>query len=276
MKVCYCDETGTGSEPIAAMAGILTDCSRMHLTKAAWSDLLGKLSEVIGKPVPELHTRDFYSGNGIWHGLEGQYRARVIDAVCDWFLQRKHNVVYVAAVKEQYKTALDEGSIPEGLGTIWRFLGFHLVLAVQRALQKEPKNKGNTLLVFDNEHKEETRFPDLVLKPPAMSDAYYKRAKSQVRLDQVVDVPYFADSRDVSLIQLADFAAFFIRRHAEIQEGLVAERYIGEAQKVSRWVEAIGQRSIGACHIYPRKGRCDLAELFFSLAPACIRDLGAA
>ena len=222
MKVCYCDETGTGSEPIAAMAGILTDCSRMHLTKTAWSGLLKTLSEVVGKPVPELHTRDFYGGHGIWHGLAGEYRSRVIDAVCDWFLDRKHNVVYAAVLKEQYNAAREAGTLPGELGTVWRFLGFHLILALQRALQKQSKNKGNTLLVFDNEHKEESNFADLILGPPSFSDAYYTKTKSQARLDQIVDVPYFADSRDVSLIQLADFAAFFIRRHAEIEEGLVA------------------------------------------------------
>lgn len=42
----------------------------------------------------------------------------------------------------------------------------------------------------------------------------------QKQLDQIVDVPYFGDSREVVLIQVADFAAFFLRRYAEIQEGL--------------------------------------------------------
>lgn len=33
MKLCYCDESGTGNEPVAVMVGIVVDTKRMHLTK---------------------------------------------------------------------------------------------------------------------------------------------------------------------------------------------------------------------------------------------------
>jgi len=71
MKVCYCDESGTGDEPIAVMVGVIVDAQRMHVTKTNWKDLLVSLSRVVGKPVEEVHTRDFYAGNDCWRALRG-------------------------------------------------------------------------------------------------------------------------------------------------------------------------------------------------------------
>jgi hypothetical protein len=60
MKVCYCDESGTGDQPIAVMAGILVDTQRMHITKAEWAQLLVRLSLKVRRPIAEIHTRNLY------------------------------------------------------------------------------------------------------------------------------------------------------------------------------------------------------------------------
>lgn len=121
-------------------------------------------------------------------------------------------------------------------------MGFHLMLAVQKALQGKHGTKGNTVFIFDNENREEKKFANLIASPPAWSDAYYKKGKKQRRLDQIVDVPYFGDSKEVSLIQLADFLAYFLRRYIEIREEAVPLRYAGEDEKT--WTDAIKKRLI--------------------------------
>jgi hypothetical protein len=90
----------------------------------------------------------------------------------------------------------------------WFIPGFHLVLAIQNFGMTFEKNKGNTLLIFDNERRQELRFTDVICRPPKWSDEYYNRTKKQDALDQIIDVPYFGDSEEVSLIQVADFLAF--------------------------------------------------------------------
>ena len=212
MKLCYCDESGTGNEPIAVMVGIVVDASRMHLTKVHWGNLLKILSDIAGRPIVELHTRNFYAGNGVFRGIDGPQRSEIISAVCEWLTDRKHHVVYTSVLKDEYHKARSTQRIPDELNTIWRYLGFHLVLAMQKFCQKNPKTKGHTIYVFDNEEREEARFTDIILRPPEWSDEYYDRKPQQDRLDQIVDVPYFGDSKDVGLIQLADFFSFFLRR----------------------------------------------------------------
>jgi len=274
MKLCYCDESGTGDEPIAVMVGVLVDATRMHITKQDWRDLLAKLSELVGREITELHTRNFYSGNGVWRTVSGPTRAKVISAVLEWFCERKHRIVYSSVCKADYFDAYALQKIPDELNTLWRFLGFHLVLSLQKYCQQQEKNKGNTLLVFDNEEREQMRFTDVLLRPPEWSAQYYDKAKRQEALDQIIDVPYFGDSQDVGLIQLADFLAFFLRRYAEITENLVAARYPEEEERMRAWIDTLSKCSIGRSFMYPKVGRNYAHELFFQNSSKAIREIG--
>ncbi len=70
MKVCYCDESGTGNEPIDVIFGVVADSQRMRVAKDHWKELLDHLSGT-GSRLDELHTRDFYSGNSPFRNLNG-------------------------------------------------------------------------------------------------------------------------------------------------------------------------------------------------------------
>ncbi len=273
VNFCYCDESGMGEELIAVMVGVVVNSSRMHLTKSDWQVLLDALSELVGKPLSELHTKDFYRGSGPYRKLTGERRSAIISLVFNWLKERRHHVVYTSLIKEEYVESLKRGDIPNELNTVWRFLGFHLVLAMQKYCQKQDKNKGHTLYVFDNKEQEERRFLDMISKPPKWSDQYYNRKPKQNQLDQIVDVPYFVNSQDVGLIQLADFFSYFLRRHAEISEGFVEPKYEEESKKLSQWLKVFAERKIKGSPIYPRTSRNSAQDLFFRLAPKSIRNL---
>ena len=273
MNFCYCDESGTGDNPIATMVGIIVDSGRMHLTKSDWRELLEILSQIASRQITELHSADFYHGNGVWRGLQGSVRAKVTDAVLQWLADRKHHIVYTSVQKSLHVKAGEDEAIPSGVDTLWQCLAFHLVLAVQRYSQPELKNKGHTVLQFDDNSVESGRFIDLVYDPPGWSDVYYGKKPKQTRLDQIVDMPNFSDSKKLPLIQVADFVAFFLRRYAELEEGLDEERYTGEQERVSGWVKQIATRTIQRAHIYPRKGRNEAQDYFYRLAPPSVRDL---
>ena len=270
MKFCYLDESGTGDEPIAVMAGVITDASRMRVTKQHWSELLSVLSTIIGKEIQEIHTSDFYSGNSPWRDLDGNQRASIISTIFDWLKKRKHQIVFTAVNKEKFSLEFQNEPVAGDVRTLWRFMGLHITLALQKHFQRQKRNKGHTVLVFDNEEREQLRFTDLILNPPNWTDTYYSRAKKQERLDQIIDVPHFVDSRDVGLIQLADFLCFFLRKHIELQHGLVTPAYEDEEKKVSGWVGLALAQSIPKPNIYLTKGRCNTADLFYRYAPEAI------
>lgn len=273
MKLCYCDESGTGDEPIAVMVGIVVDAHRMHVTKDHWTELLVALSCVVGRSINEIHTRDFYSGNGVWRGMKGPERSQVITEVFNWIDARRHHVVYSSVEKSAYYTSLKAGQVPPEVATPWRFMGMHLLLSVQKIHQRQEKTKGHTIFVFDNEEREQMRFTDLVTNPPAWTDSFYDKGKKQSRLDQIVDVPYFCDSEEVGLLQVADFVAYFLRRHAEIAAGYSKPNYPGEMDKLNGWVATLRSGCLGGSMMYPATGRCDCAHLFYTHAPEVVRTL---
>ena len=273
MKFCYCDESGMGGEPIAVMVGVVVDGSRMHLTKEHWQELLNVLSGIIDKPLSELHTHRFYRGAKEFSNIDGKQRSEVISVVFNWLKERRHHVVYSSLIKEKYDESFKRGNIPDELNTIWRFLGFHLVLAMQRYCQKQEKHKGHTLYIFDNRERDKTAFTDIVLRPPKWSDEYYDRTLKQLQLDQLVDVPYFGDSKNIGLIQLADFCSFFLRRYIEIHERLAKPKYEDEPEKLSQWIKLFSERSIGRSHIYPRRPQNFAQSLFFEHAPDRAKNL---
>ncbi len=272
MKLCYCDETGTGEEPYAVLLGVIVDATRMHVTKGEWAGFLSDLSRKVGQDFDELHTRHFYPGTGLWRSLSGQQRTEVIDLFINWFCERKHHIVFSAVDKARHKIMCGEGKIPSDIDTVWRTMGFHVALAIQKNFQGQPKNKGNTIFVFDEEVKEETKFQKLIRKPPSWSESYYSKQKKSASLCQIVDAPYFANSKYVGMLQVADFLAHFVRRHIEINEGVIGPKYSGEAERVQGWFKKIRTRTIPYESMYPKKLRCVATELFWNLAPASIRN----
>jgi len=220
--------------------------------------------------VTEFHTRDFYAGNGPWRSLTGPDRAEVISAILAWLGERRHRIVYSAVDKKKFELGKGREPFMRDIRTLWRFMAVHLCLAIQKASQTIRANKGHTLMVFDKEEREAAGVAGFIAAPPEWTDSYYQRSLKKRRLDQIIDVPYFADSRHVGLIQLADCLSFLIRRYLELHEGAHSTRYPGEWSRIGEWVTTVLGQSLGRAMIYPAMGRCPCADLFYRYAPASL------
>ncbi|MFC1932143.1 DUF3800 domain-containing protein [Chloroflexota bacterium] len=271
MKFCYIDESGIDQEkPFAVMAGIIVDANRMHITKTDWSDLLQILSGMLPRPIKEIHTSDFYSGNGPWRSIDGQSRARIIDIIFNWLNKRKHEIVYTAVDRinfiSQYHTEAYFREVP----TLWRFMALHICLAIQKQFKTYTGNKGHAVLIFDKQETESAEFIKLIMNPPEWTDTYYQRQSKEKTFYQLVDVPYFGDSKHIGLIQLADFVSFFLRKHIELQMEIPPD-YEEEPSLINKWATVTLNQAIPTSAIYPKIGRCECADLFYRYAPDCLR-----
>lgn len=270
MKFCYVDESGTGEEPYAVMVGIIVDAQRMNLTKQHWSYLLSALSEVIQRPITEIHTRDFYAGNGPWRGINGPQRSEIITLIFNWLRDRKHHMVFSSVDKSKYYSDFRNEPFAGEIPNLWCFLALHLTLSLQKLHQTENKNKGHTVLIFDNEEQASKDFITLSNNPPAWTHEYYEKKRKQNPLDQIIDSPYFADSQSVGLLQVADFVSYFLRRYIELKQNANPPRYQDEETKVYGWMDTAFERTIPISIMYPTRGRCQCADLFWRYAPDCI------
>jgi len=279
MKFVYLDESGTGSEPIAVMAGVITDAYRMRPTKNDWNSLLNGLRELTERNVTELHTHEFYPGNGIWRGLDGKIRTQIIDIIFEWLVERKHHVVFTAVDKQKFEIEHSEHDFSQDVKNLWQLMAFHITLSIQRCLQgskrggtkRKKESKNNSVLVFDHQHREQMNFTELLLSPPEWSHSYYDKVKHQEELGKIVDVPHFVDSKQVGMIQLADFISFFIRKYLEIENGYTKEDYDGELKKLRKWYGLIESRCVCLSNTFPKRARCEAAEYFYNFVPESLK-----
>jgi len=275
MKFCYFDESGMGSEPYLVVAGVIVDATRMHVTKDAWADFLDTLSKAAGKRVDEFHSREFYRGNGIWHGkTDGTERAKVIEAILNWVERRKHKCIFSGIDKKEFHSKSKDDERLTQFKSEWCVAAMHCTLQLQKQHQLESRNKGHSVLIFDREVAEETNLSILIHNSPQWIDTYYFRGPKQTALDQIVDVPFFADSKHILLAQVADLFAYIIRTSSEIHDGLLQEKYNGEGKRMEEWSIRISKIALPKSTRYLAKGRCEAAQLFWDLAPRSIRDLG--
>lgn len=274
MKFCYVDESGYGDEPILVFAGVTVDHTRMHLIKDTWSDTLKILERRTGQNIREFHAAKFHGGKGLWKNIPGGDRAEIVSDLLALIAERKHSVVVTSVVKERFRPDADERHA--SLGTTWCAGAFHMLLALQRLHQKQKKNKGHTVFVFDHEVIEQAGITDLVRNPPGWSDGYYDRSKRQDRLDQIIDVPHFANSEHVLLVQLADLIAYLVRRYAELVEGHRDPDYDDEPERLEGWMAQLQGVLIPSAHCYKKNNLSEAQALFVDLASPPIVELARA
>lgn len=272
MKFCYLDETGTGTEPIAVIVGVLVDAYNMKPTKKEWDEKFSYLTDELGLRIEELHAKDLFKNRKAWRIISGEQKMEFVHGLIDWFVERNHNVVYSCILKSRYAEMAGTNEKLQELGSLWRFLAMHIILQVQKSMKTKNKNKGNTVFIFDKKDLDEIYFEDLIISPPRWTETYYNKKRREDPLNQIIDIPHFVDSKHVGLIQLADLFAYIFRRDIELKEHLSTEDFSGEAELMNEWTTKLKRTSIPKSCIYMSRGACETASLINTLAPDSIKS----
>lgn len=270
MKFCYLDETGTGSEPVVILVGVIVDIQRMNRTKVDWDGLFEDISSLARKPITEIHTKDLIPGNDAWRGVDAPIRVEIVDTILDWLIERKHKLTFSAIDKQKFNKASDDRK--DAFKNEWIAAAFHIALTLQKAHQGKKNNKGHTLLIFDK-GKEPAELVEMLTNPPEWSDTFYDKSKKQAQLDQIIDVPFYADSQHIALIQIADLVCYILRRYSEIKDFGDKEKYTGELARYEAWVGKIQSLCLTTNHRYKKRGACITAQFFKDMAPSNLKNL---
>ena len=271
MKFCYIDESGAGSEPFLVMVGVVVDGHRMHKTKEVWNEFLEILSNVCKRKIDEFHACDCYAGNGPWRGMDGPERAETISAVLSWWGERKHHLTFTVIDKLIYEEMKKNKEILDGCDSVWRTAAIHTTLSVQKMHQGNSGVKGHTLLLFDNKYEEEKPLSKFISSPPDWVYDYYGGKSKNPKLNQIIDVPFFGDSEQILLLQVADLIAFVLRRYVELTEGRVVVEYKNEPERLRQWIALISSRSYPASTRWPSRDLTIAHKMFHKLTPESIK-----
>lgn len=266
MKFCYADESGHHAE-VVVVAGVVVDAIRMRRTKAEWNDILSGFVKRYERPMPEFKARELHRGKGFWHALDGPARKAIVGEILDWMQSRKHRVTFGAVSRQRLAAQRDKHAVG-GLTSVteWSIAAMHLMLSVQKFHKNTKNNKGNTVFIFDNV-QEGRELQRVILDPPPETDGFYGRTPREERLNQIVDVPYFADSQHAGLIQVSDLCAYIIRLYEELMERRMEEHFGGEKAQLREWMAMMRPILMPDSVRWPQYSKDPCVRFLRSIAP---------
>lgn len=244
----------------------------MSRTKRDWDEFRPTLYETLGRPLDVIKGSKLVPRYRKWNSESGQKKLQAVEQILNWFVSRKHKVSFAAIDMKRFQQLDDEDTRKQDLREVWNAAAFHIMLTLQSCFQKEKKNKGHTVFVFDR-RKDSPEFFDLVKEPPIWSDDYYERDVKKDRLDQIVDVPFFADSKLLPLIQMADLMCYIVRRYAEVSDYVRRNENTDERKKYAAWISRIKPSLIARSHRYRTQNPSQTSRFFADLAPESLRKL---
>jgi len=273
MYIGYVDESGfvgkarDSDQPIQAMACILPSIYNLHRT----TDEFVEITTIIREndvPITELKAKEMYRGWGAWSRVSGDIRHRIFELYLKWLEDRRHKTILSLIDNNRFFDLKDSGnSIANHMGFPYVAGALQLALAIQKHHKGEKRNKGKTILIFDEQEGFENHVAELLAKPPGFTDNFYGyQPRDGIKLNQIVDTAYFVKSHHAHMVQVADAVAFVSRLHLELTVYGKAQAYDGERERIRNWFEMIKRRLITRGCVYPI-GSHEICEFYREVAP---------
>lgn len=279
MYIGYVDESGyVGSsrnvnQPVQTMACILPNAYNLHRTY----DDFGTIMDILNDnniAISELKAEEIYRGRRAWNRVEGEIRHDIFSEYLNWLVERKHKIILSLIDNNKFFDLKDsEDELADFFNVPYVAAAMHIALSTQKynqCSQRSTKNKGKTILIFDDQDEFKNKVEELVYKPPEFTDDFYGyQSRHGIRLNQIIDTAFFVKSHYSNLIQVADTVAFVSRLYLELTEYDMRESYSGELNRIQTWFDMIKARLIPSSHCYPR-GSQGIIMFFRNIAPSSV------
>lgn len=250
------------------MVGVIVDAQRLRRSQVEFKDLHSALMKYTGNSLSELKGVDLYRGRNDWRKVRGETRGAIIDEICTWFCDQKHSLALASINRELF----EKSEIKKYCDDDWLVAALHIALQIQKSNQKIKRNKGRTILVFDDNRIREDKLSQLLFDPPDWSDDFYGKSAKQGKIDQIIDTPFFGRSHHIGLVQIADFFAYLLRRYFELEDLGLPEQFPGEREYANRRALQLGSRLIAKSLRWPKGSKC--SGWYHELAPKSLLTLG--
>jgi hypothetical protein len=209
--LAYFDESESYDKNIVVVAGVLaTDPAIKKMENIFFGLREFLVPEGQKDKFTEFHTSDLFSRRGIFENIDGLDQAasfRALEKEGQWIGRSPLGIFYAAIDCQAHSTTIYGNASP--LST-----AFRSCLEMIEARLSEHKSEELTIAVFDDPGKKDVRL-DLLLAFRDMRPKLESFSGNRGPLVHFHDDLYFGDSAFSVGLQVADFCAFFIRRHEE-------------------------------------------------------------
>ncbi len=174
MKFAYIDESGNngGDGDVFSMVAVSIDSYRLRKYTSEFDKLLKGLkldSEINFK---EFKTSDFINGKRGWSKLDSSIRKNFLKQVVDLCVDSSKLYVYVMSFEK-----FNSINQPFKRVSYWLSCALYVCSIIQKKGQKEKNNKGLSLVVFDENHKEMPKLSDFLYRQDGAFDDLYAEKK---------------------------------------------------------------------------------------------------
>jgi len=262
MFLCYADESGyTGrkydkSQPVFTLAAIFPNIYNYHKSDSEFKQVFDIIKSRI--PIDELKCHQIYRGRGSWENIEPEIRKKVIEFYLAWICKRNHRLIIISIANEIFFKLINDKlkiEYTKYFPCPYVFAGFHLSLIIQKLNRKLEKNKGKTLLIFDEQKEFSNCLSEVIFNPPSFIDEYvtFEEKKEKSRLNQIIDSAFFVHSHHSSMAQVVDIVAYLFRLYIELNYYGFKESYPGEKAVINSWISKIKPKFLPVSIIFPKK-----------------------
>lgn len=251
MYICYVDESGhcgtkfNPNQPVEVLCGVITDVTKLFKSQREHQALLSDLG------LEELKSANAYRGRKEWQAVSPPERVALFEKVLNWASERSAKFIVAPIDSKKFFDRKAHGCpFSAHLEYPYEAGALNVILAVQRLQKNKARNKGKTIVIFDEQSGHDESFLRTIADDLSFTDGYTgytvpKKGPPKVpRLNEIVDVPHFSKSHLTMLIQVADLAAFIVNRYLLLALFGEAEAYAGEAARLKSWYEQIGANRV--------------------------------
>lgn len=266
MKFLYVDESGNeGNVPYLTFFGFYVDGYRLKKVMSQARPLLDAIANAYPENLRELKSSRLVNGAGAWRRVDANERKRLFRTLTGFVSESGcHGYAYILN-RQEYRSRQAQNQVPDWASNEWQTGALALSMFLQRDNNDAKKNKGLSVLIFDDNQAELPRLSDFLLSSTPDVDAYYERKRRAEPFDQIIDTAFSIKSDHSHLVQISDACAFALRRRAELELGGKQEAWQGELAFYQGAVADFAARVKFPSKTWVAKPHCDAATALKTL-----------
>lgn len=277
MKFIYIDESGSRDRnqgDIFVMAGLLIDAFRLRKQTVNFNRLIQGFLHEYPRPKKEIKTKAMINGSGDWSKVDAHKRKVFLEAAVDLTIGCAEIYAIAFSLEKFHITAQEMREAPPFGTNHWVGAAMFLAAMIQKKMQTLGRNKGHTVVVFDDNKKDLPKVSDCLYQADPWFDALYQRrvkkrvsgkdkmmwlaVKPNARFEQIISSAFPIKSEHSPFVQTADMISYIYKRHLELvdeEEKWPGERnyYNGLVQKLDAKFKKLGLVAPGPCVDFYRR-----------------------
>lgn len=234
LKFIYIDETGLDENTdVFIMVGLLIDAYSLRATTKQCDAIIGGFIRGHNGKIQEVRAKTLFKSKGSWKNIDTSSKEKYLSDVIEFVV--KNTKIYSIVISKKL-FGEKHAALPKNIdNNYWLISAQYICGLVQKKMSKLKKNKGNTVMVFDNNAKDVPKISEALYVPNSwFDDLYIKKEKkkenvnSHERFSQIINTAFSIKSEHSFIIQAADTVCHIMRRYLELKENKVKEKWKGE------------------------------------------------